>query len=73
MAESQSRYSIVERLTSKKLEIMNSKSKLKENVTSKEQHIGKLQKELEIKPPTNSLLNIKGSRGMALERILNLI
>ncbi len=46
MGESQSRYSIVERLTTRKLEIMNSKSKLKENVTAKEQHIGKLKKEL---------------------------
>ncbi len=32
-----------------------------------------LQKELEIKPPTNSFLLIKGSRGMALERILELV
>ena len=32
-----------------------------------------LQKELEINPPTNSHLLIKGSRGMALERILDLL
>ena len=35
MAESQSRYSIVERLTTRKLEIMSSKSKLKEDVKDK--------------------------------------
>jgi len=47
MAESQSRYSIVERLTSKKLEIMSNKSELKEDLKSKEQAIGKLKKDLE--------------------------
>ncbi len=47
MSESQSRYSIVERLTQRKLEIMSSKSKLKEEVKSKEQHVGKLKKNLE--------------------------
>lgn len=47
MSESQSRYSIVERLTQKKLEIMNSKSKIKEEVKIKEQKIGKLKKEFE--------------------------
>ncbi len=47
MAESQSRYSIVERLTQRKLEIMNSKSNLKEEVKRKEQKIGKLKKNLE--------------------------
>ena len=47
MTESQSRYSIVERLTTRKLEIMNSKSKLKEEVKSREQYIDKLRKELE--------------------------
>ncbi|MDP2947639.1 MAG: hypothetical protein Q8N88_06005 [Nanoarchaeota archaeon] len=46
MVESQSRYSIVERLTTRKLEIMSSKSKLKEDVKSKEQYIDKLKKEL---------------------------
>lgn len=44
MAESQSRYSIVERLTKKKLELMSSKSSLKQDVKSKEQKIGKLKK-----------------------------
>ena len=47
MVESQSRYSIVERLTTRKLEIMSSKSKLKENVISKEQNVEKLKKDLE--------------------------
>ena len=47
MSESQSRYSIVERLTQKKLDIMNSKSNIKEDVKRKEQTIGKLNKSLE--------------------------
>lgn len=46
MTESQSRYSIVERLTQHKLEIMSNKSKLKEDVKTKEQHIDKLKKDL---------------------------
>ncbi len=46
MTESQSRYSIVERLTEKKLEIMNLKSKLKEEVKNKEQHVEQLKKDL---------------------------
>ena len=47
MSESQSRYSIVERLTRKKLEIMSSRSNLKQDVKSKEQVIDKLKKDLE--------------------------
>lgn len=47
MTESQSRYSIVERLTKKKLELMSSKSNLKQDVKSREQKIGKLKKDLE--------------------------
>lgn len=47
MSESQSRYSIVERLIKRKLAIMSSKSNLKEDVKKKEQKIGKLKKELE--------------------------
>ena len=47
MSESQSRYSIVERLIKRKLEIMSSKSNLKEDVKKKEQKIGKLRKGLE--------------------------
>ena len=47
MSESQSRYSIVERLIKRKLEIMSSKSNLKEDVKKKEQKIGKLKKGLE--------------------------
>jgi len=47
MSESQSRYSIVERLTKKKLEIMNSKSKLNSDVKTKKQKIDKLRKDLE--------------------------
>ncbi|MDD4353902.1 MAG: hypothetical protein PHN56_05595 [Candidatus Nanoarchaeia archaeon] len=46
MSESQSRYSIVERLTAKKLAIMNDKSELKETVKSKEQEVERLKKEL---------------------------
>ncbi len=46
MAESQSRYSIVERLTTQKLEIMSRKSKLKEDVRSKEEYIDVLKKDL---------------------------
>ena len=47
MTESQSRYSIVERLTTKKLDIMNKRSKLKSDVKTKEQNIDKLKKDLE--------------------------
>ena len=47
MAESQSRYSIVERLTDKKLEIMSNKSELKENVKENDQYVDKLKKDLE--------------------------
>ena len=39
MGESQSRYSIVERLTQKKLEIMSLKSRIKEDVKKKEQNV----------------------------------
>jgi len=47
MSESQSRYSIVERLTKFKLDIMNNKSKLKENVKAKEQFVVQLKREFE--------------------------
>lgn len=47
MSESQSRYSIIERLTKKKLELMSSKSNLKQDVKSKEQKIGKIKKDSE--------------------------
>lgn len=47
MGESQSRYSIVERLTSKKLDIMTTRSELKEQVREREQFVEKLKKELE--------------------------
>lgn len=47
MSESQSRYSIVERLTQRKLEIMTSKSKLQEDLKIKEQKIEELNKDLE--------------------------
>ena len=47
MAESQSRYSIVERLTSKKLELMASRSRLIEEITLKLQCLQKLQKDLQ--------------------------
>ncbi len=47
MSESQSRYSIVERLTTRKLEIMSSKSNLKEELKETEQQVGKLKKDLE--------------------------
>ena len=47
MGESQSRYSIVERLTQRKLEIMGSKSKLNSNLKQKEQEIGVLKRDLE--------------------------
>lgn len=47
MSESQSRYSIVERLTQKKIEIMNSKSNIKEDVKRREQKIIRLGKDLE--------------------------
>lgn len=47
MSESQSRYSIVERLTQTKLEIMTGKSDLKEGLKHKEQKIRELQKEME--------------------------
>jgi len=46
MSESQSRYSIVERLTQRKLEIMSSKSSIKEDVKRKEQKIEKLKGDL---------------------------
>ena len=47
MSESQSRYSIIERLIKRKLGVMSSKSNLKEDVKKKEQKIGELEKELE--------------------------
>ena len=47
MGESQSRYSIVERLTQRKLEIMTTKSGLKEELKHKEQKIEELKKDLE--------------------------
>lgn len=47
MVESQSRYSIVERLTQRKLEVMNEKASLSEETTEKEQNIDKLKKEFE--------------------------
>ena len=47
MSESQSRYSIVERLTAKKLEIISSKAKLKNEVKCKEQLIDKLKNDLD--------------------------
>lgn|SRR3989344_1703630 len=47
MGESQSRYSIVERLTSKKIDIITAKSELKEQVREREQFVEKLKKDLE--------------------------
>jgi len=47
MAESQSRYSIVERLTEKKLHIMQLRSSLKEGIENKKQYVDKLQRDLE--------------------------
>lgn len=47
MGESQSRYSIVERLIQTKLDIMTAKSELKEEAKHKEQKIMELKKELE--------------------------
>ena len=46
MVESQSRYSIVERLTQRKLEIMDSKSELKQDFKEKQQKIEELKKDL---------------------------
>lgn len=46
MSESQSRYSIVERLTQRKLDIMTAKSELKDKLKQKEQKIGELRKDL---------------------------
>lgn len=46
MVESQSRYSIVERLTTKKLEIMASKLKLKEDLKHKEQQVVEIKQDL---------------------------
>lgn len=47
MGESQSRYSIVERLTQRKLDIMTAKSDLKEGLKQKEQKVEELKKDLE--------------------------
>ncbi len=47
MSESQSRYSIVERLTQTKLDIMTAKSDLKEELKHKEQKIEELKIDLE--------------------------
>ncbi|MBT5022843.1 hypothetical protein HOK51_03945 [Candidatus Woesearchaeota archaeon] len=47
MSESQSRYSIVERLTQRKLDIMTAKFKLKEELIHKEQKISELRQDLE--------------------------
>jgi len=46
MSESQSRYSIVERLTETKLGIIQAKSQLDEEVKAKEQNIEQLKKDL---------------------------
>ena len=47
MSESQSRYSIVERLTQRKLDIMGAKSDLKEELKHKQQKIEELRKDME--------------------------
>jgi len=47
MSESQSRYSIVERLTQKKIDIISEKLELDEDVKLKQQKIEQLRKELE--------------------------
>jgi cysteinyl-tRNA synthetase len=47
MSESQSRYSIVERLTQRKLDIMTAKSDLKEELKHKQQKIEELRKDME--------------------------
>lgn len=47
MGESQSRYSIVERLTQTKLDIMTKKSELKEELKHREQKIEEVKKDLE--------------------------
>lgn len=47
MSESQSRYSIVERLTQKKLDIISQKLELDEDIKLKQQKIEQLKKELE--------------------------
>ena len=47
MSESQSRYSIVERLTDKKLELMNQKARLKSETASCELKAAKYKQELE--------------------------
>ena len=46
MSESQSRYSIVERLTIRKIELMSSKARLKEELKTKEQKINEMNKDL---------------------------
>ena len=46
MSESQSRYSIVERLTERKLEIITEKSNLDEELKGKQQEVEKLKKDL---------------------------
>ena len=46
MSESQSRYSIFERLTQKKLDIITTKSELDDNLNSKEQKVEELKKSL---------------------------
>lgn len=46
MADSQSRYSIVERLTQTKLDIIGAKSRLDEEIKGKEQAVDKLKQEL---------------------------
>ncbi len=47
MSESQSRYSIVERLTQTKLDIMSAKSELKEELKGRAQKITELKKDLD--------------------------
>lgn len=46
MSESQSRYSIVERLTQTKLEIISAKSQLDADITSKQQAVDEAEEEL---------------------------
>ncbi len=47
MSESQSRYSIVERLTQEKLEIIEAKASLSLNITEVEERVARVKKQLE--------------------------
>jgi len=71
MSESQSRYSIVERLTSQKLEIISAKSNLDSDITVKQQAVDEAKAELEDwkKSIKNSLDQEERTKNREIEKL----